>query len=55
MLQPGKDMATDSVDGQLKTLEKRDYIRIQRVLADADRKSAVPTIAYDYLYALREE
>jgi hypothetical protein len=40
---------------QLKTLEKRDYNRIQRVLADADRKSAVPTIAYDYLYALREE
>jgi hypothetical protein len=40
---------------QLKTLEKRDYIRIQRVLADADRKSDTPTIAYDYLYALREE
>jgi len=39
---------------ELRTLEKPDYIRIQRVLASAVRKSAIPAIAYDYLYALRE-
>ncbi len=39
----------------MKELEKRDYIRIQRVLADAVRSADIPTIAYDYLYALREE
>jgi len=39
---------------ELRAIEKRDYIRIQRVLAGAVRRSAVPTIAYDYLYALRE-
>jgi len=39
---------------ELRALEKSDYVRIQRVLADAERKSVIPTIAYDYLYALRE-
>jgi hypothetical protein len=40
---------------ELKELEKRDYVRIQRVLADAVRSAGIPTMAYDYLYALREE
>jgi hypothetical protein len=40
---------------KLKELEKRDYIQIQCVLADAVRSAGIPTIAYDYLYALREE
>jgi hypothetical protein len=39
----------------LRKLEKRDYMRIQDVLAKAPRKKGVPTIAYDYLYALRDE
>jgi len=38
---------------ELKTFEKRDYIRIQRALSGTKRKSAIRAIAYDYLYALR--
>lgn len=39
----------------LNTLEEDDYRLIQRALANAPRKKPIPTIAYDYFYAVRPE